>query len=236
MRVLLYIPFFLQAFLLWLLIRRRAQRAFPFFFAYTAFGVAAGVARFVTLGHIQAYFWTYWITDGVYILLATATLFEIVRHVFKNVTRVWWRLLFFPSIIAVSVYLTMARMQAVPPRFEGARLWIMNGEIAVRFAQVITFAALGTLVLLLGLHWNRQERGITAGFGMYATVMLLMTTRYWDTGTSFRMAWGWSSIIFYYVALIIWIWSFRRPTLPTVASHTKIDTKSDAPVSGQLVS
>ncbi|HXC43138.1 MAG TPA: hypothetical protein VNY51_06425 [Candidatus Dormibacteraeota bacterium] len=235
MRFLPYIPFFLQAFLLWLLVRRHAQRAFPFFFAYTAFGVAAGIARFVTLGHVRAYFWTYWLTDAVYILLGTLSLFEVFRNVFGHVTRVWWRHLIFPGIIAASVYLAMARMQAVPPQFEGARLWIMSGEIAVRFAQVITFAALGTLVLLLGASWNTQERGITAGFGMYATVMLLMTTRYWDAGPRFRMAWSWASIIFYYVALIIWIWSFRRP-LPAAVRHVKIDSEMDTPVSGQFVS
>jgi hypothetical protein len=230
-----YIPFFLQAFLAWLLIRRHAQRAFPFFFTYTAFGVVAGIARFVTVGHVHAYFWTYWVTDAIYILLATATLFEIFRRVFRNVTHVWWRLLFFPGIIAVSILLTKWRMDAVPSKLSGLTLWIINGEIAVRFAQVITFAALGTLVLLIGLHWNTQERGITAGFGMYATVMLLMTTKYWDAGPGFRMAFSWVSIIFYCVALIIWIWSFRRP-LPAAVSHMKIDTETDAPVSGQLVS
>jgi hypothetical protein len=235
LRFLPYIPFFLQAFLAWLLIRRRAQRAFPFFFTYTAFGVAAGIARFVTRNHVHAYFWTYWITDAIYILLATATLFEIFRRVFRNATRVWWRLLFFPGIIAVSVLLTKWRMDAVPSKLTGLTLWIVNGEIAVRFAQVITFAALGTLVLLLGLYWNAQERGITAGFGMYATVMLLMTTKYWDAGPGFRMAFSWASIIFYCVALIIWIWSFRR-SLPAAVSHMKIDTETDAPVSGQFVS
>ena len=235
MTFLQFIPSLLQAFLLWLLIRRRAQCAFPFFFAYTAFGVAAGVARFVALGHVRAYFWTYWVTDAIYVLLATATLFEIFRRIFRNATRVWWRLLFFPGIIAVSILLTKWRMDAVPSKLTGLTVWIVNGEIAVRFAQVITFAALGTLVLLLGLRWNKQERGITAGFGMYATVMLLMTTKYWDAGPGFRMAFSWASIIFYCVALIIWIWSFRRPALPT-ASHTKIDTETDAPVSGQFVS
>jgi hypothetical protein len=206
-----YIPLFPQAFLLWLLIRRRAQRVVPFFFAYAVFGIAADAARFVTLGHAHAYFWTYWLTDAVYIVLGTLSLFEVFRKVLGHVTRAWWRHLIFPGIIAASVYLAMARMQAVPPQFEGAKLWIMSGEIAVRFAQVITFAALGTLVLLLGASWSMQERGITAGFGMYATVMLLMTTKYWDAGPGFRDVWNWCSIIFYCVALIIWIWAFRRP-------------------------
>jgi hypothetical protein len=229
---LLYIPSFLQAFLLWMLIRRKAQRAFPFFFAYTAFGVAAGIARYLALNHVRPYFWTYWITDSIYILLATATLFEISRSVFRNVTRAWWRLLFFPGIIAVSILLCIWRMNAVPPKLTGLTAWIVNGEIAVRFAQVITFAALGTLVLLLGLRWNRQERGITAGFGMYATIMLLMTTKYSDAGTGFRMAFWSVSVTSYSAALLIWIWSFHHPRRSTADTRANSEKQSNSPRTG----
>lgn len=229
MTFLLYIPSFLQTLLLWLLIRRNAQRAFPSFFAYTAFGVAAGIARFVARDHVRPYYWTYWITDAIYVLLATATLFEISRSVLGNVTRAWWRLLFFPAITALSILLCIRRMNAVPPKLSGLTAWIVNGEIAVRFAQVITFAALGTLVLLLGLRWNRQERGITAGFGMYATIMLLTTTRYSDSGTSFRTKWWSVSLIAYTAALLIWIWSFRRPKPSEAHIRAKSERKSDPP-------
>ena len=218
-----------------MLVRRNSQRAFPFFFAYTAFGVAAGIARFVTRDHVHAYFWAYWITDGIYVLLATATLFEISRRVLSNVTRVWWRLLFFPAIIAASILLCTWRMNAIPPKLSGLTLWIVNGEIAVRFAQVITFAALGTLVLLLGLRWNQQERGITAGFGMYATIMLLTTTRYSDSGTSFRMAWWSFSLIAYTAALLIWIWSFRRPVRKSADASVKNDRSSVPPLNGVVL-
>jgi hypothetical protein len=224
-----YIPSLLQAFLLWMLVRKNAQRRFPFFFAYTAFGVAAGLARFVARDHVRPYFWTYWVTDTIYILLATATLFEISRRVFRDVTRAWWRLLFFPAIVAVSILLCIWRMNAVPPKLTGLTLWIVNGEIAVRFAQVMTFAALGTFVLLLGLRWNRQERGITAGFGMYATIMLLMTTEYSDAGTGFTMAWWSVSLTSYSGALLIWIWSFRRPTRSNADTRVNSERKSDPP-------
>lgn len=215
-----------------MLVRKNAQRAFPLFFAYSAFGIAAGIARFVTRDHLRPYFWTYWVTDAIYILLATATLFEVSQRVLRNVTRVWWRLSFFPGIIAVSIFLCIWRMNAVPPKLSGLTLWIVNGEIAVRFAQVITFAALGTLVLLLGLRWSRQERGIAAGFSMYATIMLLTTTRYSDSGTGFRLTWSSISLGAYSVALVIWIWSFRRPAESHARSDAKNNRSSVPPVDG----
>jgi hypothetical protein len=137
--------------------------------------------------------------------------------------------LFFPGIIAVSILLCIWRVNAVPPKLTGLTVWIVNGEIAVRFAQVITFAALGTLVLLLGLRWSRQERGITAGFGMYATIMLLMTTKYSDAGTGFRMAWWSVSVTCYSAALVIWIWSFRRPARSNADTRVNHESKSDTP-------
>jgi hypothetical protein len=234
LRFLPYIPWLLQALLLWLLIRRHAQRAFPFFFAYAAFGVAAGVARFSTLGHVHAYFWTYWITDAVYILLGTLSLFEVFRNVLGHVTRVWWRHVIFPGIIAASVYLTMARMQAAPPHLEGVRVWIISGEIAVRFAQVITFATLVSLTPLLGLYWDRHSRGIAGGFGMFATIMLWMTTKYSDSGIGFARQLGIVSILAYALALIIWIWAFRRPkSSKALVAENPSAVKSDRPRVGE---
>ena len=204
-----YIPFFLQAFLLWLLFRRRAYCTFPFFFAYTAFGVAAGAARFVVHNRPYARVWTYWSTDAVYILLGTLALFEVFQGVFRNVTRVWWRYLLFPAIIAAGVFLSIARMQAVPPQVKDYMIWIITGQVAVRVAQVITFAALASLTPLLSLRWPQHSIGIAAGFGMYATIMLLMTTKLSDYGASFEYMWGVVSLTAYDAALLIWMWSFR---------------------------
>jgi len=231
-----YIPSVLQTFLLLMLVRRRTYRTFPFFFAYTAFGVAAGVARFVTHGHTRPYFWAYWSTDAVYVILGTLTLFELFRRVLAHVLRVWWKALIFPSIIAVSIFLSVARMRAVPPELQGPNLWIITGEIAVRFMQVFTFAGLVTMVAVLGLRWQRHERGVVAGFGMYATVMLLVTTRASDLGLAFRHSFGIASVLSYCVALLIWIGTFRLPeTKETIAQEDSSKSESDPPQVARLL-
>jgi hypothetical protein len=206
-----HIPTYLQALLLWLLIRGRVRRVFPFFFAYNAFGVAAGAARFVTLNRVHAYFWTYWLTDAIYIILATFTLFEVFRSVLRDVTRAWWRHLIFPGVIAASILLTAARVQAVPPHWGKSMFWMVTSQIAVRFAQVLTFASLVSLVPLLGVYWHGQSRSIAAGYGMYATLMLWMTTKVSDSGVGQMRTWDVISIAAYSAMLAMWIWAFRRP-------------------------
>jgi len=209
MRFVWYIPSFLQAFLLWILARGRTFRTFPLFFAYTVFGVLAGAARFAALNRRVAYFWTYWGTDAIYIILGTLSLFEVSRIVLGNLTRAWWKHLFFPAIVAASILLSISRFQAVPPKLETRFAWIITGEIAVRFAQVLMFAGLVTLVFIVRLWWGRRERGIAAGFGVYGTVMLWATAQLSDSGRAIIWRWSAISIGAYCLALLIWIWSFR---------------------------
>lgn len=216
-----FIPSYLQAFLLWLLFRRRAYRVFPFLFSYSAFGLAADAARFVTRNLPHAYFWTYWLTDTVYVILATLTLFEVCRHVLGKTTRVWWGHLLFPGAIAASVLLTAARIQAVPPRWGKVMFWMIVSQIAMGFAQVLTFASLVSLVPLLGVPLHDQSSSIAAGYGMYATLMLWMTTKVSDSGPSLVHTWGVISVIAYSAMLVIWIWAFRKPQVAEVTAPTK---------------
>lgn len=206
-----FIPLGLLALLLGLLLRERAYTACPFFFMYVAFAVAADVARFVALNHSRPYFATYWITEAGYDLLGILVMYEVVRAIFGNVTCAWWARLIFPAVLVAGVGMSLARAGAVPSRLSGPEFYIVVGEIAVRFVQVFVFAGLVTLVPVLGLRWRQYPFGVAMGFGLYATVMLLTTTKFSDFGTRFKYLWGWTSLVAYSVAVLIWIWFFSVP-------------------------
>ncbi|MGA9391586.1 MAG: hypothetical protein WBV69_14190 [Candidatus Sulfotelmatobacter sp.] len=209
--ILRYIPLGLLAVLFGVLLRRRAYNAFPWFFAYAAFGVIAGVARFVAHGHPTPYYMTYWITEAGYDLLGILVMYEVLRAVLGNLTRAWWARLIFPAILLAGVSLGWARADVVPSRLSGIETYIVIGEMAVRFVQVFVFAGMVTLVPVLGLRWRQYPFGIATGFGLYATVMLLTTTKFSDFGTRFKLLWGWTSIVAYSLAVLIWIWFFSVP-------------------------
>lgn len=207
-----YLPLWLLALLLWVLLRRRAYRVSPCFFAYAAFGVAASVARFLVHNHPHPYFATYWITEAGYCLLGIVAMYEVLRDVLSDLPRAWWVHLIFPMILVTSIGLSLARTHAVPSRLAGLLLWIVTGEIAVRSAQVLVFAGLASLVPLVGLRWHQYPFGVAAGFGLYATVMLLASAKFADSGTAFKFWWGVTSLVAYSVAVLIWIWFFWAPS------------------------
>jgi hypothetical protein len=206
-----YIPLGLLVLLLWILLRRRAYKVSPWFFAYVAFAVAAGAVRFAVHTHQHPYYATYWITEAVYDLLGILVMYEVLRTVLGSLTRAWWARLIFPIVLVAGAGLSLARIDAVPSRIVGLPVYIVAGEIAVRFVQVLVFAGLVALVRLLGLRWRQYAFGVATGFGIYATVMLLTTTKFSDFGTRFKFLWSVTSVVAYSVAVLIWIWFFSVP-------------------------
>ncbi|HXM61809.1 MAG TPA: hypothetical protein VN950_13210 [Terriglobales bacterium] len=201
------IPEWLLAALLYLLLRRRAYRVCPCFFAYVAFGLVAGVARVVTRNYPHPFYAAYWITEAGYDVLGIVVMHELIRTVLRNLTSIWWGRFIFPAILVAGVSLSLARAYTAPPRFDShLAVYIVVGEIAVRFIQVL--AVLLTLIPLFGRPGHRYPLGIAAGFGFYSIVALLSTTRLSDKGTRFFFLWGVILLAAYSVAELIWIWTF----------------------------
>lgn len=209
--ILWYIPLGLLMMLLWVLIRRRAYWVCPWFFLYAAFAVAAGVARFVVRDLPRPYYATYWITEAGYDLLGILVMYEVLRSALGSLTRALWSRFIFPAVLLIGIGLSLARAHAVPPRVGGLLFYIVAGEIAVRFVEVIVFAGLVTLVPILGLRWRQYPFGVATGFGLYATVELLITSKVSDFGTKFIFLWDIVSLVAYSVAVLIWIWFFSVP-------------------------
>jgi hypothetical protein len=206
-----YIPLALLIVLLVLLVRRRTYGALPFFFSYTAFAVCADLSRFGVHNNRPLYIPTYWITEAGYDVLGVLVMYEVLRSALGSLARARWTRLILPILIIVGIGLSLAHRQAVPPKVSGFLVYIVLGEIAVRFVQVLVFAGLVTLVPLIGLRWRQYPFGVATGFGLYATVMLLTTVKFSDFGTRFKFLWGITSVVAYSVAVLIWIWFFSVP-------------------------
>ena len=161
--------------------------------------------------HPHPYYATYWFTEAGYDLLGILVMYEVLRTVLGNLTRAWWARLIFPAVLVAGVGISLARADVVPSRLGGLLFYIVVGEIAVRFVQVFVFAGLVTLVPVLGLRWRQYPFGVATGFGLYATVMLLTTTKFSDFGTRFKFLWGVTSLVAYSLAVLIWIWFFSVP-------------------------
>jgi hypothetical protein len=206
-----FIPLVLLVVLLVVLASRRVYKTFPFFFSYVTFAVMADVARFLTHQSEQAFFVTYWATEAGYSLLGVSVLYEIYRSVFRQLTSLWWIQLAFPSAVAVAGVLVAARSyfyRSTMPNF--LMTFIVSAELGVRLLQVSLFILLVLLVYFFGLRWRHQAFGIALGFGLYATIALASTTKFYDFGTNFAFTWGAILVVSYSVSVVIWIWFFSR--------------------------
>jgi hypothetical protein len=198
----------LMLLLLYLLVKQRAYRTFPWFFAYVVFGVATSGARLVLHKWPHLYYVGYWSTDAGYWLLGILAMYEVFRVVLEELAGRWARLVF-PTVLIAGFALSLARAHAFPPRASGIRFYAVVAEIAVRFVQV--FAVLLTFIPLFGHRGHRRALGIAAGFGLYSTVELLNTMKLSDFGTRFEFWWGVTQQAAYHSAAVIWIWFFRIP-------------------------
>ncbi len=215
MSILAFTPLALLIVLLWVLSRAQAYKEFPCFFIYTAFAVIADIARFVVRNHFNLYFNVYWTTEAGYAILGIVVLYEVFCAVFRNLTRIWWFRLIFPSAVVFATALTFTRAHQLPVQIANRLMaWIVLGELAVRFLQVSMFVLLVGLVALFGLRWRQYPFGISAGFGLYATIALLVTTKFSDLGTRYSFVWGVTLLVAYSISILIWLWFFRSPVRP----------------------
>ena len=202
-----YIPSGLLALLLFLMLRNRAHKVCPWFFIYVAFGVGATVARFAARSSPGIYYATYWITEAGYCLLGILSMYEVFRVIIRYLAPRWWTHLIFPGVVIAGTSLSLARAHVVPPQVNGRLYYIVIGEIAVRFVQVL--AVLLTLIPLFGIRRHRYALGIAAGFGLYSAVELLNMMKFADLGMRFKFWWDVISVGAYSLAVLIWIWFFR---------------------------
>jgi hypothetical protein len=156
--------------------------------------------------------------EAGYCLLGILAMYEVFRVIIRYLVPRWWTRLIFPGVVVAGTCLSLARAHAVPPRVSGLLYYIVVGEIAVRFVEVL--AVLLTVVPLFGFRRHRYALGVAAGFGFYSAVELLSTIRFADLGTTFKFWWNVTSVGAYSLAVLIWIWFFRVPqedeTLPTL--------------------
>lgn len=164
------------------MIHRGLNREFPFFFAYL-FVVLGGEAvrqiflyRYLHGYPYIHYFYAYWITEAGDVLLAFLVLYEVfLIRLFPgfNITPLY-RYLF--PIAGLSVLGLTFYMFASAPSHGPGKLAVIVGEftLALSFMQVAVLAFFCVLFLFMSREWTRHEFGIALGFGLYASIKLLI--------------------------------------------------------------
>lgn len=204
----------MQAVLLYLLLRNTSIKNYPFFFAYTGFSIFTGIGRFALRNTSHPYLYFYWASDAVLVLLAIAILHEVFKTVFGNLRHKLWFRMIFPIVLTGTLALTIVHAESLFTGKLSLFAVILASELAMRFLQVALFVLLICLVALFGLRWRQQAFGISAGFGIHASVCLLASTKLYEVGANFEGWWGVATLAAYTVAVVIWLCYFTGAPEP----------------------
>jgi len=194
--------------LLW----RKANRQFPFFFTYVSTSIFIGLFRAAVASNYLLYFEVYWTTEAIYIVLALLALHEAFRKVFAAFYEKRWFWLYFPLVVAAIFAIAIAYGLLNPP-VQASRLisLILMLGTAVSLVQVAIFGLFFLLVWFHGIRWRDYPFGIVVGFAIIALGSLWGNWSRSVFGTKFNKFFGYAPAVAYIVAVIVWLDTFLRP-------------------------
>jgi hypothetical protein len=174
-------PALLQAALVVIMLRGKLRAQFPAFFAYTAYQVASFCALFLVYHYAwNQYFYVSWASSAIGIVLGFLVILEIFSKAFQPYAALrdlggvifrWVALL----LLLVAVVLAVATHGSDASRVVAG---ILALDRAIRVMQCGLVLFLVLFMPHLGLSWKHNLVGIAVGFGLFASVdLILMTVR-----------------------------------------------------------
>jgi len=210
----------LLALLAGVLVWRKRQRDYPFFFAYVFVALLAGVVRFVVYKAYspRVYFYVFWWSDFIGVLAAFLAIYEtFLRRIFPSFANVRFYRYLFPAAAAMIALLAFLTALHAPDKrtafFVTSRVFDF-----VRSAVIGFFVA---VILFMGRQFKGYEFSIAAGFGIQAAVALAnaaIRTQTHDAATALDRF----EPVAFDASCLIWLWSFaqKSKTPPSSASET----------------
>lgn len=193
-------------------VRRETRQKFPAFLAYNGFEVASAIAGLTISGRAAAYFYFYWLTHTVSLVLSFLALYEIIYVVFRNFRRLNWFKFLIPVVAVAALILAFARNLLIPttggyPLFNT----IVSLEIAVQFLQIGVLFLFFVLIRFFRMRRQQYAVGIALGFGISAAGSLVVFLLRSEFGTKLDPVVRSTPPIAYTLALLVWLATFLTP-------------------------
>jgi hypothetical protein len=219
MNWLMYLSWFagptLQITLLACMVQRKLQKVFPRFFSYIMFQILKTGALLVTYrNYPEGYFDAYWAGNAISVVLAIFVMDEILHKLFKeyggaqNLGSVIFRW-------SCGLLLVLAIVNALYTR-EGASdqvvAVVLAFERSVRVMQCGLVCLLLLLCRLLRHCWRQPVFGIALGFGIFASVELILVSIALRSGNSSAEIVSLLKSAAYNVVTVLWIFYLRQQT------------------------
>lgn len=203
----------LHIFLVAIFWRRKLYRTLPFFFCFSIASIVISAIRISVIGTYQIFFKVFWATEAIYAVLTLLVLHEIFHEVFQAFFDAWWWFrLIFPAIVLITFGITIYHVLAYPPTQAPSVInLVLSLSSANNYLQVAIFVVFFLLVWILGTGWDNYPFGVITGFATSTAGIWLVSALRSEFGTRFNMVWKYGLSVSNFIAVVVWLITFRRP-------------------------
>jgi hypothetical protein len=160
------------------MVRRKLHRTFPVFFAYLLAQITFFLVEFPTHKFLSYYtfFYTHWIGEAIMVIIG----FKVIHEIFLDVFRPYHTLKDLGSVLfkwAGLVMLLVAGVVAAASNSteQGPLVQaVLTVQRCVRVTQVGLILFLLVFSRYLGVSWKQHSFGLAMGFGIFASVELML--------------------------------------------------------------
>ena len=200
----------LEAALVGILLWRKLFKVFPVFFSYVAFQIVVFAVLFPLRAErfYTIFYYTYWGTTAVSVILG----FFVIHELFQDVFRPYHTLRDLGSVLfkwAALVMLLVAGVVAASTASatdEPLRTGIMTLQRSVRVVQCGLILFLLVFSRYLGTNWRQKSFGIALGFGAFASIELALVALNAATDNVFNQVLSsYLNMLAFDVTILIWI-------------------------------
>jgi hypothetical protein len=190
-----------------IMLRRRLFQDLPLFFSYTAFHVVRSVALFLIRQNysMTSYSYAYWSAELVSAVMGFAVIYEIFSMVlepYPGLRRLGMMLLGWAAVVMVILSIAAAASPGVSQ--PGMIAAVFAFERSIRIVQCGLMAFLFIFASTLSLSWKHCSFGIALGFGLFATVDLIVVAVRAQLGSAAAQSFALLKPGSYLVATAIW--------------------------------
>ena len=207
----------LQITLLVFMIRRKLRMVFPRFFSYIVFQIVKSGILFLTYRYYQeSYFDAYWSGNAISVLLAVTVMDEILHNLLKqyggiqSLTSLIFRWAC-GLLLLLSIVNALSSQQTSADRVVSA---VLAFDRSVRVMQCGLFFLLMILCRVLKNCWRQHEFGIALGFGIFASIELMLVSIVMHFGDSPAAILSLVKSAAYNGVTLLWIMYLRRQSEP----------------------
>lgn len=202
----------LEIWLAVLLHRRQVHKLAPVFFSYIVISVPVTLVRTLTVNHYRVYFFVYWASDMLLILLSLATLNQVFWYTYRGFNSIWWLRPLYYGVILVALGVTIRMAIVSPPVLQHPIFsFILDAEITANMVRCGIFALFAALVKPMVVRFQRYPFGIILGLGVASVGPSIAYFAFAAFGTKVT---GFKNIMIsvsYIMALVIWLRVFSLP-------------------------